>query len=68
MIVSLRTTINGHVNVISYISKDFVSHCLWSISHNDYSTFSHLHVTREEHDNTMDEDNRRESIGFYISI
>ena len=49
-IVSLRTIINGNVNVICHDSKDVVPPCLISISQNDYNTLSPLHILMKEHD------------------
>ena len=56
--------INGNVKLICYDSKDFVSMCLRSISHNYYNTLSHLNISMKEHGNIMDEKNQRESIEF----
>ena len=59
--VSLRTIINGNVNVIFYDPKDVLPPCSRSISHNDYNKLSPLNTPMKEHDNIMDEKNRRES-------
>ena len=67
-IVSLRTIINGNVNVICYNSKYVVPPCLRSISQNDYNTFSPLHIPMTEHDNIMYENNQRESIEVERSV
>ena len=61
-IVSLRTIINGNVNVMCYDSKDVIPPCLRYISHNGYNTLLPLNITMKEHDNIIDEKNRRESI------
>ena len=61
-IVSLRKIINGNVNAKYYNLKDNVQSCLQYISQKYYITISPLHVPMEEHDNIMDENNRRESI------
>ena len=61
-IVSLKKIIYVNINVICYYSKGLFSLCLGSISQNDYNTFSNLHFPMKEHDNIMDENNRRESI------
>ena len=65
---SLRTIINGNVNVICYDWKDVVTQCLRSISQNDYNTLSPLHIPMKEHGIIMDEKNRREGIEFEISV
>ena len=57
IIVSLRKTINGNVNVICYDSKDVISPCLWYISNNDYNNLSPLHIPMKEHDYIMDINN-----------
>ena len=54
---TLRTKINGNVNVICYDLKDFLTLCLGSISQNDYNNFSPLHIPMKEHDNITDENN-----------
>ena len=43
-IVSIRTIINGNVNVICYDLEDFIPPCLQSILHHDYNTLSPLHI------------------------
>ena len=66
--VSLRKTINANANVMCSDLKDVVPPCLQSFSHNNYSKRSPLHVTMEEHDNIMDENNSRENIEFKRSV
>ena len=61
-IVSLRTIINGNVNLICYYLKDVIKLCLRSIWHNDYNIFSPLHIPMKEHDNITDGNNQREII------
>ena len=56
-IFSLRTIINGYVNVICYYLKDFLTPCLRSVSQNDYNTLSPIHIPMKEHDNIMDGNN-----------
>ena len=56
---SLRTTINGNVNIICYDSMDFLPPCLRSVSHNDCNRLPPLHIPMKEHDNVMDEKNLR---------
>ena len=58
-IVSLRTIINGNVNVICYDSNVVVPSYLRCILQKCFSTFSPLYVPTEEHDNIMDENNQR---------
>ena len=65
---SIRTIINGNVNIIFYYSKDVDPPCLWYILNNDYNTMSPLHVPMKDHDNIMDENNWRETIEFEISV
>ena len=67
-IVSISKIINGNVNVIFYDSKDVLPLYLRSISQNYYNAFSPLHIPTKEHDNIMDEKNRRESIEFEKSV
>ena len=55
--VSLRTIINGNVNVIFYNPKDVLPPFSWSVSHNDYNTLSPINIPMKEHDNIMDEKN-----------
>ena len=43
-IVSLRTVINGNVNVICYDSKYFIPPCLQYILQNDYNILSPIHT------------------------
>ena len=56
-IVPLRPIINGNINVIFYDWNDIVPPCLRSISQNHYNTLLPLHISMEEHDNLMDENN-----------
>ena len=58
-IFSLRKIINCNINIICYDSKDVVTPCLRSISHNDYNTLSPLHIHMKENGNIMDGKNRR---------
>ena len=62
------TIINGNVNVIFYDSKVVVPSSSRYISQKYLSTLPPLHVAIEEHDNVMDENNRRESIESEKSV
>ena len=67
IIVSLRTIINGNVNVILWLK--WCSSILFKyILLKDYSTLSPLYVPMEEHNNRTDTNNRRESIEFERSF
>ena len=68
IIVSLRTIVNGNVNIICYDSKDVVPPCLSYISHNNYNNLSPLHNSTEENDRLMDKKNQIESIEFERSF
>ena len=65
-IVSLSKIINVNVNVKFYDYTYVFLSSLRSIS--QYDLFSPLYVPIEQHDNIMDENNRRESIEFEISV
>ena len=54
-LLSLRTIINYSANMIYHDSRDVVPYSLISISHNDFSSLTHLHVPMEEHYNITDE-------------
>ena len=60
--------INGNVNMKYNDYNDVVPTSLRAILQNDFISLTPLHVPIEEHDNTFDENNRRESIGFEISV
>ena len=56
-IVSLREIINGNLNAICYDSNDIVPSSIRSIPQNYFSSLTPLHVSIEEHNNKMDENN-----------
>ena len=58
-ILSLRIIINVNVNLNCYDSNDVVQYYLRTISQNDFTSLTPLHVPRLEHDNIMDRKNRR---------
>ena len=63
-IVSLRTIIKGNVNGIFNDSEYIVLSSLKLVSKNCLNSLTPLHVPIEEHDNIMNENNRKESIEF----
>ena len=56
-IASLRTIINGNVNVKFYDSNDVVPSSLRNFSQNDFSSLTPIHVPIKDRVNIMDENN-----------
>ena len=67
---SLRTIINGNINLICYDYNDVLPPCSQSISNNGYNKLSPLHIPMKEHNNIMDGKNQIKSIEFerFVSI
>ena len=63
-IFSLRTIINGNVNIICYDLKGVLPPCLQYILHNYCNILSPLHIPMKYHDNILDKNNIREVIEF----
>ena len=61
-IVSLRKIINENFNLICYYSKYVVPSSLRPMSQKYFGSLTPLHVSMEEHDNIMDENNQIEGI------
>ena len=57
--ISIREIISINIAIICYGSKDVAPSSLRSISRHVFSSLTPLHVPVEEHDNTMDANNRR---------
>ena len=63
-IFPLSIIINGNIKIICYDSKDVIPPYFGFISRKIYNALSPLHIPMREHDNIMDENNRKEDIEF----
>ena len=64
MILSLRTVINGNVNVNWYSSNNVVMSSLIKSSQNNFSSLTALYSLKEEHDNIIYENNLRKIVEY----